>query len=75
MALNGLNRHNLGILLKHFLPSCPNLGRREKIKLSFYFHTFCGASKGFMKALYILGPNILNASSKPNYFYIHQNKI
>ena len=31
--------------------SRPNPGRREKIKLSFYFHIFCGASKGFMKAL------------------------
>ena len=28
-----------------------NPGQSEKIKLNFYFHTLCGASKGFMKAL------------------------
>ena len=32
-------------------PSRPNPGQREKIKLNFYFHTLCGASKGFIKAL------------------------
>ena len=31
--------------------SLPNPGRREKIKLNFYFHIFCVASKGFMNAL------------------------
>ena len=30
-------------------PSRPNPGRREKIKLNFYF--LCGASKSFIKAL------------------------
>ena len=38
------NLHNSNLI-------CPNPGRREKIKLNLYFHTFCGASKGFMKAL------------------------
>ena len=28
-----------------------NPGQSEKIKLNFYFHTLCGASKGFMKVL------------------------
>ena len=32
-------------------PSRPNLGRKEKIKLKFYFHTSFWSSKGFMKAL------------------------
>ena len=31
--------------------SCPNPGRREKIKVNFFFTLLCGASKGFMKAL------------------------
>ena len=33
-----------------FNPSRPNLGRREKFKLNFFFTLLCGASKGFMKA-------------------------
>ena len=32
-----------------FNPSRPNPRRREKIKLNFYFHILCGASKGFMR--------------------------
>ena len=31
-------------------PSRPDLGRREKINLIFYFHTSCCASKNFIKA-------------------------
>ena len=34
-----------------FSPSRPDPERREKINFNFYFHTFCGTSKGFMKAL------------------------
>ena len=34
-----------------FNPSRPDPGRKEKINLSFYFHTSFGASKGFMEAL------------------------
>ena len=34
-----------------FNPSLPNPGQREKNKLNFIFTLFCGASKGFMKAL------------------------
>ena len=34
-----------------FDPSRPNPGRKEKIKLKFYFQLLCGASKGFMKTL------------------------
>ena len=32
-------------------PSHPDPGQREKFNLNFYFHTSCGASKGFTKAL------------------------
>ena len=35
---------------KLFNPSNPNLGRREKLKLIFFFTFLCGATKGFMKA-------------------------
>ena len=38
-------------LRQHINPLRPDSGRREKINLNFYFHTSCGASKGFMKAL------------------------
>ena len=42
-------RHNfLHIILTLFRP---DLGRREKNNLDFYFQTFYGASKGFMKTL------------------------
>ena len=34
-----------------FNPCRPDSGRKEKINLNFYFHFFCGASKGFMKRL------------------------
>ena len=32
-----------------FNPSGPNSGRREKIKLNFYFHASCGGSKNLLK--------------------------
>ena len=37
-----------------FNPSRPNPGRREKIKLDFYFHFFAMPQKGFMKAFQAL---------------------
>ena len=32
-------------------PSQVTPGRRDKINLNFYFRTYCGTLKGFMKAL------------------------
>ena len=37
-------------MIKLNLP-VPILEEEKKIKLNVYFYTFCGASKGFMKAL------------------------
>ena len=34
-----------------FNPSCPNPGRREKIKLNFYFHTSLRCLKRFYEGL------------------------
>ena len=36
----------------HDNPSRPNPGRREKIKLNFYFHTFLWYLKRFYEGLY-----------------------
>ena len=35
----------------HYNPSRPNPGRREKIKLNFYFHTSLGCLKRFYEGL------------------------
>ena len=37
--------------ISFLIPSRPNPGRREKIKLNFYFYTSLWALKIFMKAL------------------------
>ena len=46
-----LNLEPLVLKRSYLNPSRPNPGRREKIKVSFYFHVHFGASKGFMKTL------------------------
>ena len=47
---SGFKPNKVGLKYEALNPSRPDPGRREKIELNFYFHTSCGAPKGFMKA-------------------------